>query len=157
MVEKVSGIHGALKGEAPKSGTPSALYMQQAQNASASLLNFFRNFESYVLSRDNKALKVILQTYETGRYVDVFETAIYQEAKKWNKEMVKNVDYRMKLITSYDNQLYRFSIDEQLSKLYEAGAIDIKMWLKKSTLPFSNEILNEIEAREQQQDETIIN
>jgi hypothetical protein len=150
IVDKVSGIHGALKGEAAKSGTPSSLYMQQAQNASATLLNFFRNFESYVLDRDNKALKVIMQTYDTGRFVDAFGNALYPESKQWNKDLLKDVDYRMKLVTTFDNQIYRYAIDEQLTKLFEAGAIDVKMWLKKSSQPFAQEILNEIEAREQQ-------
>ena len=150
IVDKVSGIHGALKGEAAKSGTPSSLYMQQAQNASATLLNFFRNFESYVLNRDNKALKVIMQTYDTGRFVDAFGNALYPESKQWNKDLLKDVDYRMKLVTTFDNQVYRYAIDEQLTKLFEAGAIDVKMWLKKSSQPFAQEILNEIEAREQQ-------
>ena len=151
MVDKVSGIHGALKGETAKSGTPSALYMQMAQNASASLLNFFRNFESYVLARDNKALKIIIQTYDTGRYVDVFGTALYPEAKKWNAEMIKNSDYRLKLVTTQDNQLYRNALDDQLTRLFQVGAIDVETWLKKSNTPYSQEILNEIEARKQQQ------
>lgn len=150
IVDKVSGIHGALKGEAAKSGTPSSLYMQQAQNASATLLNFFRNFESYVLERDNKALKVIMQNYDTGRFVDAFGNALYPESKQWNKELLKDVDYRMKLVTTFDNQIYRYAIDEQLTRLFDAGAIDVKMWLKKSSQPFAQEILKEIEAREQQ-------
>ena len=44
MLEEVSGVSGALQGQAPKSGTPSSLYLQQSQNSSSALTEMFESF-----------------------------------------------------------------------------------------------------------------
>jgi hypothetical protein len=64
MMDKVSGVHSALRGEKAQSGTPASLYLQQTQNSSTSLLNFMRNFENYVKNRDTKILKTMIQIYD---------------------------------------------------------------------------------------------
>ena len=155
MMDKVSGVHSALRGETANNGTPASLYWQQSQNSATSLLNFMRNFESYVKNRDTKILKTMLQVYETGRYIDVFGEAIIDEAKKWNKEMVKNVPFRLKVSSSIDNPVYRMAVEGMLKSLLDSQAIDAKLYLKKSTMPFAREVLSEIEKREEQQQQIV--
>lgn len=150
MMDKVSGVHSALRGEKATAGTPASLYLQQTQNSSTSLLNFMRNFESYVKERDTKLLKTIMQIYDTGRYVDVFGEAIIEEAKRWNKDMVKNVPFRLKVASSIDNPIYRFAVEDMLKNLLQMQAIDAKLYLKKSPMPFAREVLSEIEKREEE-------
>jgi len=109
-----------------------------------------RNFESYVKERDTKLLKTIMQIYDTGRYVDVFGEAIIEEAKRWNKDMVKNVPFRLKVASSIDNPIYRFAVEDMLKNLLQMQAIDAKLYLKKSPMPFAREVLSEIEKREEE-------
>jgi len=150
MMDKVSGVHGALRGEEPKSGTPSSLYLQMAQNSAVSILASLKRFESYVKARDTKVLKNIMDIYETGRYIDLSGEGVIEEAMRWDKDKVKDVPFKLVVSSGVDNPVYRFMVEEQLTKLFDAGAIDIKTYLKKSVHPFSKEVLAEIEKQESQ-------
>jgi hypothetical protein len=151
MMDRVSGVHGALRGETPNSGTPSSLYLQMAQNSATSLLDALKRFESYIKVRDTKVLKNAVQLYKTGRWVDLFGESVLEDAKRWNAEKVNDIPFKLVVTSGVDSPVYRMIMEEQLGKLfYEAQAIDMKTYLKKSTYPFANELLAEVERKEQE-------
>lgn len=150
MMDKVSGVHGALRGEEPKSNTPSSLYLQMAQNSATSILPILRRFESYVKDRDTKVLKNIIQIYEPGRYIDEFGEGVIEDARRWNPKMAKDIPFKLIVSSGVDTPVYRLMMEEQLQKLFfEANVIDAKTYLKKSTHPFMKEVLAEVEKQEQ--------
>jgi len=53
--------------------------------------------------------------------------------------------------SSIDNPVYRMAVEGMLKSLLDSQAIDAKLYLKKSTMPFAREVLSEIEKREEQQ------
>jgi len=150
MMDKVSGIHGALRGEEPKAGTPSSLYMQQAQNSAVSILNMFRAFESYVRDRDKKVLKTIIQIYKDGKYIDLYGESIAQEAKKWDSSRVKNVEYDLLVMSSADNPFYKMLMEDKLTNLLNMNIITAKTYLRNSNEPFAKKLLNELEREEEE-------
>jgi uncharacterized protein YqgQ len=56
----------------------------------------------------------------------------------------------MVISSGVDNPVYRMIMEDQLSKLFDNGAIDRKTYLKKSSFPFAKEILLEIEKQEEE-------
>ena len=154
MMDKVSGIHGALRGETPTAGTPSSLYMQQANNSATSILNMFKSFESYIRDRDKKVLKTVIQITKDGKYIDLYGEGISEEAKKWDSSKVKNVEYDLLVTSSVDNPFYKMMMEEKLTKLLDMNIITAKTYLRNSNEPFAKKLLNELEKEEEQ---TIIN
>jgi hypothetical protein len=71
LLEDISGVHGALQGVTPNSGTPAALYAQQVQNSSTSLTEIFEAFKEFREERDMKNLKLIQQYYDQPRLINV--------------------------------------------------------------------------------------
>lgn len=151
LMEKVSGVNGAMKGERANSGTAASLYAQQTENSLTSIVNYVRNFEDYIRLRDEKALKVIIDTYDDGRFIDVFNDGVTDESRVWDSDKVKDVQFRLSIIKSNDSPLYTFAVEEQLQNLFAAQAIDVKTYLSKSKMPFAKSILDEMEAKEQAQ------
>lgn len=154
LIEKVSGVSQALKGEAPSSGTPAALYAQQSQNSSLNILNAMKCFDNFIKGRDEKVLKVILEIYETGRYIDVYNDAVMDGNQEWNAENVKDVPFRLAIVRGQDTPLYSFMVQDELMKLLQAGVIDVKTYLGKSPLPYAKDILNDLEKNMQQAQES---
>ena len=150
MMDKVSGIHGALRGEEPKAGTPSSLYMQQAQNSAVSILNMMRSFESYIRDRDKKTLKTIIQIYKDGKYIDLYGEGIAQEAKKWDSAKVKDVEYDLLVTSTADNPFYKMLMEDKLTKLLDMNVITAKTYFRNSNEPFAKKMLNELEKEEQE-------
>jgi uncharacterized protein YnzC (UPF0291/DUF896 family) len=150
MMDKVSGIHGALRGEEPKAGTPSSLYAQQANNSAVSILNMLKSFEHYIRDRDKKTLKTIIQLYEDQRYIDLYGESISDEAKRWNKEKVKDVEFDLLVSSTADNPFYKLLLDDKLLKLLDMNMITAKAYLRNSNEPFAQKLLNDLEKEEQE-------
>lgn len=45
LLDNISGVHGAMQGQAPSAGTPADLYSQQVQNAGINLIDIFESFK----------------------------------------------------------------------------------------------------------------
>ena len=150
MMDKVSGIHGALRGEKPTAGTPSSLYMQQANNSATSILNMFKAFESYIRDRDKKVLKTVIQITKDGKYIDLYGEGISEKAKKWDSSKVKDIEYDLLVTSSVDSPFYKMMQDEKLNKLFDMKAITVKTYLRNSNEPFDKKLLNELEKEEEE-------
>ena len=60
-----------MMGQAPKSGTPSSLYLQQTQNSSAALTEIFESYRELREARDLKNLKLVQQYYTNERNINI--------------------------------------------------------------------------------------
>jgi hypothetical protein len=150
MMDKVSGIHGALRGEKPNAGTPSSLYAQQAQNSAVSILNLFKSFEHYIRDRDKKTLKTIMQIYDNDRYIDLYGESISDEAKRWDRTKVKDVEFDLLVTSTADNPFYKLLMDDKLLSLLNMKMITAKAYLRNSNEPFAKKLLNDLEKEEQE-------
>ncbi len=153
ILEKSSGVSGAMQGHQAKSGTPAVLYQQQTLNSSVNsrgLLDSFRNFRK---QRDIMIVKLITQFYDDNRLLSIVGEGSDVEAIRYDPEKVKNVEWDLVTSDSVDTPIYRMMIDEQLNRLLELGVIDVETYLKNSSYPFSDKMLQQIKSRQEQQQE----
>jgi hypothetical protein len=150
LISQIAGVSPSMQGQEPKSGTPAALYAESSQNSSLNIKNTLEQFNAYVLERDKKLLKVLVQYYETGRYVAVSGKGYHEEAKKYDAKKVKNIDFDMVIANQMDTPFYRMLIEERLSQLLMNQIIDPIMYFENSTLPFSDSLLNQIKAKQKE-------
>jgi hypothetical protein len=146
MLEDVSGIHGALQGRAPNSGTPASLYAQQTQNASTSLSEMFDFYRMYREERDTKNLQVIQQFYDTQRFINVSggrKTLLYDPKK------VQNVAFDLSIVESTSSPAYRMIVNDMLMGLLNGGHITLRELLENGSFPFSDKLLESINRREE--------
>lgn len=148
LVQDIAGVSSAIQGQQAKSGTPSSLYAQEAQNSSLNTKDYMEEYNEFKKDRDLKALKVILQYYNEPQTITVTgqKTAFVQ----YDPERIKNLEFDVVVTQSTDTPVYRQLVDDALFQLLSAGLIDITMYLSNSSLPFADKLLADINQRQSQ-------
>lgn len=150
LIQEISGVHTAIQGIAPKSGTPASLYAQEAQNATLNSMDYLQTYANFKAVRDNKLLKLILQYYDEERYLAISGSSYDEEAKLYDPSKVQDIDFETVTTQSTDTPVYRQLIDDTLMKLLEAAQIDIEMFLEHTSLPFADKLLDAVKRRKQE-------
>ena len=147
--QDISGVHSAIQGKDPKSGTPASLYAQEAANATLNNLDFLSSYFSFLQKRDFKVVKLMQQYYTSPRVIVPagameMDKLVYDPAAIANLEFTNSIDY----VQNYG--VYAQMVNEMMMQLFQLGVIDSKILLKYSTLPNSEAILQDIMQTEQQ-------
>jgi hypothetical protein len=148
IMDKIGGMSKAAKGQEVSSGTPASLYFQMAQNSSQNIATTLKAFEYLLLQRDTKLLKTEIQLREDGDFVDYEE--IDNEASLWDSELIKDIPFKIVVKSGANNPIYKMTIEDTLLQLLNSQNINLKQYLKNSTLPFASTMLKQIEEYEQQ-------
>jgi hypothetical protein len=100
--------------------------------------------------RDTKILKVLRQFYKEKRYLAMAGSDYNEEAREYDPDKVRNLDFDVKVAESQDTPIFRNMMDDMLFKLLEGNMIDVKMFLENSNFPFAEKLLETIKQREEQ-------
>lgn len=141
LMQDIAGVHGAIQGKSPNAGTAATLYAQEAQNASLNVLDYLDTFSMFLQKRDKKLLQLIKQFYTEKQYITVAGSDYSEEAKHYDPEEIRNVDFDNTIAKGNDTPSYRVVIDDILMKLLEGQFISIEMFLEHSSYPFADKIL----------------
>jgi hypothetical protein len=147
--QDISGVHSAIQGKDPKSGTAASLYAQEAANATLNNLDFITTYFNFLQRRDFKAVKLMQQYYTSPRVVapsgaPEMDKLVYDPAAVANLEFTNSIDY----VQNYG--VYAQMVNETMLQLFQLGVIDGKMLLKYSTVPNSEALLQEMAQMEGQ-------
>lgn len=151
QLREVSGLSGALSGQAPRASTPSSLYAQQAQNSMLNFVLLFNCFADFNKEVASKVLQTQMQYYATRRHVDISgqaydKTAIYYEPSVIDKI----VDWNVVISEGVDTPVFRQLSDDLLKYLFDAKAIGVELLLENSSAPFAKKLLAQVRSAQQQ-------
>ena len=156
LMKEVSGISGAIQGHDAKSGTPSSLYAQMAQNSMLSIQDIFDTYHNFLRKRDTKAVKLIKQFYTEERYLNVSGKMYSEQAKIYTPEDVDGIDFDLIMSKIQDTPVLRQIVDDKLEQFTLQGMMPFEMYLEHSSLPMADALLQEIRTiKEQQSQEQI--
>lgn len=150
LFQDISGVHDAIQGKSAVSGTPAVMYAQQAQNSTLNSMDYVSAFNNWKQRRDWKVLQVIQQFYREERYLAVAGRASKPESRKYDPKRIENMKFDVVITQGVDSPVYSQVMDDYLMKFMEAGAIDIKMLLENSSLPFADQLLESVKRREEE-------
>lgn len=151
LLQQISGISGAVQGHAPKSGTPSSLYAQEAQNSTLNYLVVFEMFKAFKQERDEKLLKVLMQYYTDRRHIDISGDAYTETAKYYDPLMARKIiDFNLVVTQSTDTPVFRAATDDVLMQLFQAGAIPLELFLDNTSMPFAEKLKNDLKQLKEQ-------
>lgn len=145
--EDISGVAGALQGKPGYSGTSASLYAQQTQNATTSLLDLLEAFSSFVIDCAYKDVKNIQQYYDDKR---ISEIAGRKNRFVLNTNNIKNVEFDLSIVESTNTPVTRQLNNDFLKEIWAAGQITLKQMLEVGNFPFADELLQSINAQEEQ-------
>lgn len=141
-IEDISGVNGALQGKPGYSTTSGTLYMQQAQNATGSLLDVIGAFYSFLLDCSYKQIKNILQTYSPEKIDKIAGVGSYAKmlAAVGTSDFTK-IELEIRMLESPSSPAYRQVANDFLMAWLQQGFIDFPTMLKVGHFPFSDKLL----------------
>lgn len=149
FLQDISGVHSAIQGKTPASGTPSSLYAQEAQNASLNILNYLVTFDQFLEMRDIKIMKMIKQFYTEKKMVRLVGKSIQNKVVKWDSDKIRSLEYSLIRSKGQNTPAYKMIVDERLSAMLNNQQITVKQYLQMSGMPFADKLLQIIEQDEQ--------
>lgn len=142
--EDISGVHGALQGATPTSGTSGSLYNQQTQNATTSLLDVLESFDDF----DEEAARIdvhnIQQCYDSRRVVQIAgKRAVYEP------DNMEDVQFDLSISESASSPTHRMLANEFLMEIWKAGQITLETMLEVGHFEYADELLQHIRAQQE--------
>ena len=146
--EDISGVHGALQGRQPVSGTSGTLYNQQQQNATMSLLDLLDSFSQFVIDAAYKDVKNIQQYYDDKRIINIAgKKATLHDV---DPKKVRDMEYDFSITESTSSSAYREMANEFLMEIWRQGQISLEQLLENGNFPFADQLLQSIQSQQEQ-------
>lgn len=149
--EDISGVNGALQGKPGYAGMSAALYNQQTQNATTSLLDLLDSFQEFVRDAAYKDVKNIQQFYDQKRTVNIAGRAgvhvVYDPMK------LRDVEMDISVVPSQATPAYRAMANDFLMQLFEKQAISLEQMLQSGNFPFADALLQSIRSQREQMEQ----
>ena len=149
--EDISGVNGALQGKPGYSGMSAALYNQQMQNSTTSLLDLLDSFQEFVRDAAYKDVKNIQQFYDQKRTFNIAgrtgALTVYDPMK------IRDVEMDISVVPSQSTPAYRAMANDFLMQLFERQAISLEQMLQAGNFPFADELLQSIQIQKQQMEQ----
>lgn len=149
LMEDVSGITGALQGKPGLSGTSAALYQQQQQNASSSLLDILESFDSFIIEDSLKKVKNMQQYYDSKRIMTIVGAGA-QGYVVYDPDKIKDVEFDLSIYESANTPTYRMIANDFLMEIWRAGQISLEQLLASGSFPFADKLLQSIRSTNEQ-------
>lgn len=149
MMEDVTGVTGALQGKPGYSGMSAALYSQQMQNASSSLLDLLETFDSFIVDAAYKKVKNIQQFYDDKRVINIVGNKA-SSLIEYDPEKISDVEFDLSVIQSTSTPVYRQIANEFLMEIWRQGQISIEQLLQHGDFPFSDTLLQSLQTQREQ-------
>lgn len=146
--EDISGVNGALQGKPGYSGMSAALYNQQTQNATTSLLDLLDTFSEFIRDGAMKDVRNIQQFYDTPRVFNI--AGKNASIVEYDPEKIRNVEFDLSIVESTATPAYRMMANDMLLKLWEARAISVEQLLEHGEFPFGEGLLQSIKSQREQ-------
>lgn len=145
--EDISGVNGALQGKPGYAGTSAALYNQQTQNATTSLLDLLEAFSYFVKDGAYKDVKNMQQFYDTKRVFNIAGKAGSRIV--YDPQKIRDVDFDLNIIESTTTPAYRQLANDILMQLWQAQAISVEQLLQYGDFLFADDLLQSIQSQKE--------
>jgi hypothetical protein len=149
--EDISGVNGALQGKPGYAGMSAALYNQQTQNATTSLLDLLDSFNEFIRDAAYKDVKNIQQFYDGKQTFNIAGRAGVQVEYDPNK--IRDVEFDLSIVPSQATPAYRAMANDFLMQLWQQQAISLEQLLQAGNFPFADELLQSIQSQKEQMEQ----
>lgn len=146
--EDISGVQGALQGKPGYSGTSAALYSQQTQNATTSLLDLLDSFQEFVRDAAYKDVKNIQQFYDQKRTFNI--AGMSGPQAEYDPSKIRDIEMDISISPSQATPSYRAMANDMLMQLFEKQAISLEQMLQTGSFPFADALLQSIQSQKEQ-------
>lgn len=148
LMEDISGVNGALQGKPGYSGMSAALYSQQTQNGTTSLLDMLEAFSSFIRDSAIKDVKNIQQFYDQKKVVNI--AGKDGSLVEYDPQKIRDVEFDLRIVESTTTPVYRAMANEFLIDIWKAGQITLQQMLQAGSFPFADRLLQTLQTQQEQ-------
>ena len=146
LMEDVSGVQAALQGK--QAGQSGVLYQSQVSQASSSILDLIRSYNSFLEQVAIKVLKVMKHFYRGQKMI-----SIAGEPVPINLETMHDIELDVSISEDMDSPVYRALSNQILLGMVDKGQIPVRVALETGSFPNSDKILAALDRFERQAQE----
>lgn len=146
--EEISGVNGALQGKTGWSGMSAALYSQQTQNATTTLLDLLECFSGFVEDAAYKDVKNIQQYYDSKRVFNIAGNTF-----DYDPAIINNVEFDLSIAESTSTPSYRAINNDFLMQIWRERQISLQQLLEFGDFPFADALLQSIKSQQEQMEQ----
>lgn len=147
MIHEVSGVHDAVQGKTPTSGTSAARYAMESQNATTTIYPLIKKFNSFEERVAMKKCITMQQFYEEGRDITPRKS---DEQVFYRANAARDVKFNVSIKNSASSAAFLQLGNDMLDKLLEGGLIDARTYLKHYDAPGVDKILQDLDSYQEQ-------
>jgi len=115
------------------------------------LRELFEAYRELREERDYKNMKLIQQFYTEPRYINITGKNSGTNSMVYDPDKVRNAEFDLSITESTSTPAYRLIMNDFLMQLFNVGQITLSELLENGAFPFSDKLLQSINARQQQQ------
>lgn len=146
--EDISGVNGPLQGKPGVSGMSAALYSQQTQNATTSLLDLLESFSEFVKDAAYKDVKNMQQFYDTKRVFNIAGKS--GSMVEYDPKKIRDVEFDYSITESTTTPSYRMMANDFLMEIWRSNQISLQQLLEHGDFPFADELLQSLKSQQEQ-------
>lgn len=144
FIPDITSVSEALQGKTAKSGTSASRYALESQNSTTSVSALLLKFGSFEQQVAEKKMQVIHQYYRKGN-ISVMRSNGMSEVTKYDPVEVQDVKFGVRILMSPENPVFRMAMNDLVSQMWQAGAVDAAQMLQMSYLPASSTVRKQLE------------
>lgn len=144
FIPDITSVSEALQGKTAKSGTSASRYALESQNSTTSVSALLLKFGSFEQQVAEKKMQVIHQYYREGN-ISVMRSNGMSEVTKYDPVEVQDVKFGVRILMSPENPVFRMAMNDLVSQMWQAGAVDAAQMLQMSYLPASSTVRKQLE------------
>lgn len=144
FIPDITSVSEALQGKTAKSGTSASRYALESQNSTTSVSALLLKFGTFEQQVAEKKMQVIHQYYREGN-ISVLRSNGMSEVTKYDPVEVQDVKFGVRILMSPENPVFRMAMNDLVSQMWQAGAVDAAQMLQMSYLPASSTVRKQLE------------
>lgn len=144
FIPDITSVSEALQGKTAKSGTSASRYALESQNSTTSVSALLLKFGTFEQQVAEKKMQVIHQYYREGN-ISVMRSNGMSEVTKYDPVDVQDVKFGVRILMSPENPVFRMAMNDLVSQMWQAGAVDAAQMLQMSYLPASSTVRKQLE------------
>lgn len=145
FIPDITSVSEALQGKTAKSGTSASRYAMESQNSTTSISALLLKFGTFEQQVAEKKMQVIHQYYQEGN-VSVMRSNGLSEVTAYDPASVQDVKFGVRILMSPEDPVFRMAINDMVSQMWQAGAVDAAQMLQMSYLPASSTVRKQLES-----------
>ena len=140
-------MNGALQGKPGYAGMSAALYNQQTQNATTSLLDILDSYQEFVKDAAYKDVKNIQQFYDQKRVYNISGRVGAQV--EYDPRKIQDVEFDLSVVPSTATPAYRAMANDFLMQIWSSGQISLEHLLQNGDFPFADQLLQSLQSQKE--------